>query len=193
MWLGWFGFNGGSQLIVSTLSDANAVAQIFVNTNMAAAGGLLAALILAKKLFGKSDLTLALNGALAGLVAITAEPLTPSALQATGIGVVGGLLVVMAIIALDKLRIDDPVGAISVHGVVGVWGLMAVALTNDEASFATQALGTGVIFAWVFLTSFAVWAALKYTMGIRVDIREEHQGSDIEECGLEAYPEHTNR
>ena len=193
LWMGWFGFNGGSELIVSNVTEANAVAKIFVNTNMAAAGGLLAALILAKQMFGKSDLTLALNGALAGLVAITAEPLTPTALQATAIGAVGGALVVLSIVALDKMRIDDPVGAISVHGVVGVWGLLAVALTNDEANLVTQLIGTGVIFSWVFLTSITVWAILKYTIGIRVDIKEEHQGSDIEECGLEAYPEHTIR
>ena len=189
LWMGWFGFNGGSELIVSNVTEANNVAKIFVNTNMAAAGGLIAALLTAKMLFGKSDLTLALNGALAGLVAITAEPLTPDPLYATMIGAIGGLIVIFSIIGLDKVKIDDPVGAISVHGVVGIWGLMAVPLTNSDASFLTQAIGAGVIFAWVFGASLIVWSILKATTGIRVGIKEEHQGSDIEECGLEAYPE----
>ena len=140
LWFGWFGFNGGSELRVSDVGEANSVALVFVNTNMAAAGGLFAALLLARLWFGKADLTMALNGALAGLVAITAEPLAPSPLAATLIGGVGGLLVVLSIVGLDKLRIDDPVGAISVHGVVGMWGLLAVSINNDSASFGTRVL-----------------------------------------------------
>jgi Amt family ammonium transporter len=191
LWLGWFGFNGGSQLIVSDVENSNAVALIFVNTNMAAAGGLVAALLLARFWFGKADLTMALNGALAGLVAITAEPLTPEPGIATLIGAVGGLLVVSSIVTLDKLKIDDPVGAISVHGVVGIWGLLAVCITNPEASLKWQLIGIATIFAWVFATSFAVWFLLKKTTGIRVSEEEEYEGVDISECGLEAYPEFT--
>jgi len=191
LWLGWFGFNGGSELMVSNVNEANAVARVFVNTNMAAAGGTVAALITARILFGKADLTMALNGALAGLVAITAEPLTPMPLMGTLVGVVGGIAVVFAIVGLDKLRIDDPVGAISVHGVVGIWGLLAVPLTNDAASFGSQILGIVCIFAWVFLASLVVWAALRVTMGLRVSPEEEDEGVDIGECGLEAYPEFT--
>jgi Amt family ammonium transporter len=192
LWLGWFGFNGGSQLAVSNVENSNAVALIFVNTNMAAAGGLVAALLLARAWFGKADLTMALNGALAGLVAITAEPLTPSPMAATLIGMVGGLIVVPTIVFIDrKFKIDDPVGAISVHGVVGIWGLLAVPLTNGDASFAAQLLGIGTIFAWVFITSLIVWLALKAIMGVRVSEAEEYEGVDIGECGLEAYPEFT--
>jgi Amt family ammonium transporter len=189
LWLGWFGFNGGSQLVISNIEDANAVAAVFVNTNMSAAGGTIFGLITARLLFGKADLTMALNGALAGLVAITAEPLTPSPLLATMIGAIGGVIVVFAIVTMDKLRVDDPVGAISVHGVVGMWGLMAVPITNPEASFAAQAIGLGTILGWVFVTSFIVWLILKLVMGIRVSEEEEYEGVDIGECGLEAYPE----
>ena len=192
LWLGWFGFNGGSELKVSDVSEANSVALVFVNTNMAAAGGLVFALLLSRLWFGKADLTMALNGALAGLVAITAEPLTPEPIAATLIGAVGGLLVVSSIITLDKLRIDDPVGAISVHGVVGIWGLLAVCITNDEASLLAQLKGIGSIFAWVFIASLAVWFLLKKTIGIRVSEEEEYEGVDISECGLEAYPEFTS-
>ena len=193
LWMGWFGFNGGSQLKMSTIEDANAVAQVFTNTNMAAAGGLVAALITARLLFGKSDLTMVLNGALAGLVAITAEPLTPSALQSVLIGGVGGVLVVFSILALDKLKLDDPVGAISVHGVVGMWGLLAVPLTNAEASFGAQLLGLVSIFAWVFVASLIVWGIIKAVMGLRVSEEEEYEGVDVVECGLEAYPEFTSK
>ena len=189
LWLGWFGFNGGSELKVSDVSEANSVALVFVNTNMAASGGLIAALLLARAWFGKADLTMALNGALAGLVAITAEPLTPEPLTATLIGGVGGLLVVLSIVGLDKLKVDDPVGAISVHGVVGIWGVLAVCITNPKASLWVQLQGIASIFAWVFLTSFAVWFVLKKTIGIRVTEEEEYEGIDISECGLEAYPE----
>ncbi|MEW8431408.1 MAG: ammonium transporter [gamma proteobacterium symbiont of Ctena orbiculata] len=186
LWLGWFGFNGGSELKVSDIGEANAVAAVFVNTNAAAAGGVVAALLTARALFGKADLTMALNGALAGLVAITAEPLTPPL-----IGAVGGLLVVFSIITMDKVKIDDPVGAISVHGVVGMWGLIAVPLTNGDAAFGAQLLGLGVIFAWTFIASFVVWLILKVVMGIRVSEEEEYEGVDLGECGLEAYPEFT--
>ena len=190
LWFGWFGFNGGSQLKMSTFADANAVAQIFVNTNMAAVGGLLAALIASRLFTGKSDLTMALNGALAGLVSITAEPLTSTAIAAVGIGAIGGLLCYASILILDRVfRIDDPVGAISVHGTAGIWGLMAVPFTNSAGSFLIQAYGAAVIFAWVFVTSFRAWAVIKAVMGLRVTPKEEHEGSDMEECGLVAYPE----
>ena len=191
LWLGWFGFNGGSELKVSDVGEANAVALVFVNTNMAAAGGLVFALLLSRFWFGKADLTMALNGALAGLVAITAEPLTPAPIEATLIGAAGGLLVVASIVTLDKLKIDDPVGAISVHGVVGIWGLIAVCFTNPDATFGAQLLGMGAIFAWVFAASFIVWFILKKTVGIRVSEEEEYEGVDLGECGLEAYPEFT--
>ncbi|GIZ13186.1 ammonium transporter [Pseudomonas sp. NCCP-436] len=192
LWMGWFGFNGGSQLKMSTVEDANAVAQVFVNTNMAAAGGLIAALLVARLLFGKADLTMAINGALAGLVAITAEPLTPTALQATLIGGVGGVLVVFAILGFDKIKIDDPVGAISVHGVVGIWGTLAVCLTNPDASLGAQLLGIVCVFAWVFIASLIVWSIIKAVVGLRVSEEEEYQGVDLVECGMEAYPEFTS-
>jgi Amt family ammonium transporter len=192
LWLGWFGFNGGSELKISDVGEANAVALVFVNTNMAAAGGLVFALLLSRFWFGKADLTMALNGALAGLVAITAEPLTPEPIAATLIGAVGGLLVVTSIVTLDKLKIDDPVGAISVHGVVGIWGLIAVCFTNEDASLLAQFLGIVSIFAWVFLTSLIVWLAIKKLVGIRVSEQEEYEGVDLGECGLEAYPEFTS-
>ena len=191
LWLGWFGFNGGSELKISNIEEANAVSMVFVNTNTAAAGGLVAALLLSQLWFGKADLTMVLNGALAGLVAITAEPLTPTPLVATLVGAVAGLLVVAAIITIDKLKIDDPVGAISVHGVCGIWGLLAVAFTNPEGSLVAQLTGMVVIFAWVFATSFVVWFILKATMGIRVTEEEELEGVDVAECGLAAYPEFT--
>ena len=191
LWLGWFGFNGGSELKVSDVGEANAVALIFVNTNMAAAGGLVFALLLSRLWFGKADLTMALNGALAGLVAITAEPLTPAPIAATLIGAVGGMLVVASIVMLDKLKIDDPVGAISVHGVVGVWGLIAVTFTNPESSLLWQLIGILSIFAWVFVMSLLAWFVIKLTLGIRVSEEEEYEGVDLSECGLEAYPEFT--
>ncbi|OOZ36384.1 ammonium transporter [Solemya velesiana gill symbiont] len=191
LWLGWFGFNGGSELKISDVGEANAVAMVFVNTNMAAAGGVIAALLTARLVFGKADLTMALNGALAGLVAITAEPLAPSALWATIVGVIGGIIVVFSIITMDKLKIDDPVGAISVHGVVGMWGLLAVPFSNGDATFGTQITGLVVILAWTFAASFIVWLVIKAVMGIRVSEEEEYEGVDIGECGLEAYPEFT--
>ncbi len=192
LWLGWFGFNGGSELALDSKASADAVAAVFVNTNTAAAGGLLAALVTARFLFGKADLTMALNGALAGLVAITAAPNTPTPLLATVIGAVGGVLVVFSIISLDKMKIDDPVGAISVHGVVGIWGVMAVVLSNGDATVMGQLAGVGAIFGFVFGVSFVVWLVLKLTMGIRVSEEEEYAGVDIAECGLEAYPEFTS-
>ena len=191
LWLGWFGFNGGSELKISNIDEANAVSMIFVNTNTAAAGGLVAALLLSRLWFGKADLTMALNGALAGLVAITAEPLTPTPGIATLVGVIGGLLVVPSIIFLDKMKIDDPVGAISVHGVVGTFGLIAVAFTNPDGSLVKQLIGAASIFGWVFVTSFIFWLILKAVMGVRVSEEEEMEGVDIAECGLEAYPEFT--
>ena len=189
LWLGWFGFNGGSVLATATVDSANAVAVVFMNTNLAAAGGCIGALILAKIMFGKADLTMALNGCLAGLVAITAGPDTPSALQATIFGALGGLLVVFSITTLDKLKIDDPVGAISVHGTVGLLGLLLVPITNGDASFSGQIIGALTIFGWVFITSLIVFFAVKMAMGLRVTEEEEYAGVDASECGLEAYPE----
>jgi len=189
LWFGWFGFNGGSELKLSNIDEANAVAQVFVNTNIAACGGLVAALVTARMLFGKADLTMALNGALAGLVSITAEPLTGSAQLSMLIGAVGGVIVVFGIIGLDKLRIDDPVGAISVHGIAGVWGLLAVCISNDDASLGAQLLGIAVIALWTAAASGALWFALRATIGIRVDEEEEYEGVDLSECGMEAYPE----
>jgi Amt family ammonium transporter len=191
LWMGWFGFNGGSVLATATVESANSVAVVFMNTNMAAAGGLVAALLLARVLFGKADLTMALNGALAGLVAITAEPSTPTPLVAAVIGACGGLIVVGSILALDKFKIDDPVGAISVHGVVGLFGLLVVPLTNPAAKFGGQILGAATIFIWVFGTSLVVWLAIKAVMGVRVSDEEEFEGVDMSECGLEAYPDFT--
>lgn len=198
LWMGWFGFNGGSVLATASVDSANSVAVVFMNTNAAAAGGLIAALIVARILFGKADLTMALNGALAGLVAITAEPSTPTALQATLFGGLGGILVVFSIITLDKLKIDDPVGAISVHGVVGLLGLLLVPVTNPltedgGASFSGQLIGALTIFVWVFVTSLIVWALIKAVMGVRVSDEEEYNGVDLSECGMEAYPEFTTK
>jgi Amt family ammonium transporter len=192
LWMGWFGFNGGSVLATASVESANAVAVVFMNTNAAAAGGLVAALITARFLFGKGDLTMALNGALAGLVAITAGPDTPSALQATIFGAIGGVLVVFSIITLDKLKIDDPVGAISVHGVVGLLGLLLVPVTNSDASFSGQIIGALTIFVWVFVTAFIAFSIIKAVMGLRVSEEEEYEGVDISECGMEAYPEFTS-
>jgi Amt family ammonium transporter len=189
LWMGWFGFNGGSVLKLGDIASSNAVAMVFLNTNAAAAGGLIAALILARILFGKADLTMALNGALAGLVAITAEPSTPTPALATLFGAFGGILVVFSILALDKLKIDDPVGAISVHGSCGLLGLLLVPLTNDGVSFVGQIVGAITIFGWVFVTSGIVWFALNKIMGLRVTAEEEAEGVDLSECGMEAYPE----
>jgi Amt family ammonium transporter len=192
LWMGWFGFNGGSVLKLGDIANANSVAMVFLNTNTAAAGGAIAALITARLMFGKADLTMILNGALAGLVAITAEPSTPTPLMATIIGGIGGIIVVFSIVFLDKLKIDDPVGAISVHGTVGLWGLLAVPLTNDGTSFMGQIVGAVTIFVWVFVTSLIVWGIIKAVMGVRVSEEEEYEGLDVGECGLEAYPEFTS-
>ncbi|AOW77677.1 MAG: Amt family ammonium transporter [Colwellia sp.] len=191
LWMGWFGFNGGSVLKLADINSSHSVAMVFLNTNAAAAGGAIAALIFAKLLFKKADLTMTLNGALAGLVAITAEPSTPTALQATLFGMVAGIIVVLSVVGLDKLKIDDPVGAISVHGVVGLFGLLLVPLTNPASSFSGQLIGAATIFVWVFSASFVVWYVLKKVMGIRVTEEEEYQGMDKSDCGMEAYPEFT--
>lgn len=193
LWLGWFGFNGGSELIVSNVAEANAVALIFVNTNAAAAGGVIAALLTAKIMFGKADLSMALNGALAGLVSITAEPLTPTPLLATIIGAIGGIIVVFSIVTMDKFKLDDPVGAISVHGVCGVWGLIAVVFSNADAQIGTQLYGAFAIFAWTFIVSMIFWFIIKMIIGIRVSEEDEMEGVDIAECGMEAYPEFVNK
>ena len=193
LWMGWFGFNGGSVLKLGDISNANAVAMVFLNTNAAAAGGAIGALITTFIIFGRADLTMLLNGALAGLVAITAEPSTPSALQAMLFGAAGGVLVVFSILFLDKVRIDDPVGAISVHGTCGLLGLLLVPLTNSDASFTGQIIGALTIFGWVFGASFVVWLCLKVIVGIRVTEDEEVAGIDVTECGLEAYPEFVRR
>jgi Amt family ammonium transporter len=193
LWMGWFGFNGGSVLKLGDIASANAVAVVFTNTNAAAAGGLIGALILARILFKKADLTMALNGALAGLVAITAEPSTPTPFEATIIGAIGGVIVVLSILALDKIKVDDPVGAISVHGVVGLFGLLVVPFTNDGATVGGQLMGALTIFVWVFGASLVTWAIIKAVMGIRVTEEEEYEGVDLAECGMEAYPEFTNK
>ncbi|QBG36768.1 ammonium transporter [Litorilituus sediminis] len=191
LWMGWFGFNGGSVLKLGDIANAHSVAMVFLNTNAAAAAGAVSALIFAKVLFKKADLTMTLNGALAGLVAITAEPSTPTAIQATLFGAIAGVIVVLSILALDKLRIDDPVGAISVHGVVGLFGLLIVPITNTSSTFVGQIIGAATIFAWVFVTSFIVWFALKKIIGIRVSAEDEYSGVDQADCGMEAYPEFT--
>ena len=191
LWMGWFGFNGGSELKVADIASANNVAAVFVNTNMAAAGGVIAALITSKVLFGKADLSMALNGALAGLVSITADPLSPGAGLSVIVGAIGGIIVVFSIIGLDKLKIDDPVGAISVHGTAGIWGVLAVLLSNGDATLGGQIAGLAAIFAWTFLASLAVWGILKAVMGIRVEEEAEYEGLDYVDCGMEAYPEFT--
>lgn len=192
LWMGWFGFNGGSVLKLGDINSANSVAMVFLNTNASAAGGAIGALLLARLIFGKADLTMILNGALAGLVAITAEPSTPTPVQATLFGLIAGVLVVCSILALDKIKIDDPVGAISVHGVVGLFGVLIVPVTNAEATFLGQLGGAAVIFIWVFGASLIVWGILKAVVGLRISEEEEYEGADISECGQEAYPEFVN-
>ncbi|SDS89223.1 ammonium transporter [Halopseudomonas litoralis] len=192
LWMGWFGFNGGSELKISDIESANNVAQVMVNTNLAAAGGLIGAMIVSRLLFGKTDLTMLLNGALAGLVSITADPLSPNAFSAMLIGAVGGVIVVFSVLALDRVKIDDPAGAISAHGSAGIWGVLAVPLTNTEATFGGQLLGVLAIFAWVFIASLIIWSTIKMVMGIRISAEEEYEGVDISECGMEAYPEFTS-
>ena len=191
LWMGWFGFNGGSVLKLGDAASAHSVAVVFLNTNAAAAAGALAALATARLAFGKADLTMVLNGALAGLVMITAEPSTPSPVLASVLGAAAGVVVVGSIVLLDRWRIDDPVGAISVHGVVGFLGVMAVPLSNGGTTVVGQLVGAATIFGWVFVASGATWWALRATVGIRVDAEEEYAGLDTGECGLEAYPEFT--
>jgi Amt family ammonium transporter len=189
LWLGWFGFNGGSQLAMGTVGDVADVSRIFANTNTAAAGGAIAALILTQVLYKKPDLTMVLNGALAGLVSITAEPLTPSLGAATLIGAVGGVIVVFAVPFLDKLKIDDVVGAIPVHLFAGIWGTIAVVLTNGDASLGTQLYSIVVVGIFTVVTSGVVWFILKSTLGLRVSEEDEINGLDMAEMGMEAYPE----
>ena len=189
LWLGWFGFNGGSQLAMGSVGDVADVSRIFANTNAAAAAGAIAALILTQILYKKPDLTMILNGALAGLVSITAEPLTPSLGMATLIGAVGGVIVVFAVPMLDKFKIDDVVGAIPVHLFAGIWGTLAVPLTNSDASFGTQIISIVIVGAFVLVASTVVWLIIKGTMGLRVDEETEINGLDMAEMGMEAYPE----
>ena len=189
LWLGWFGFNGGSQLAMGTISDVADVSRIFSNTNAAAAGGALVALIMTQLMYKKADLTMVLNGALAGLVSITAEPLTPSLGMATIIGGIGGAIVVFSVPLLDKFKIDDVVGAIPVHLIAGIWGTLAVVITNPDASLGTQVTGIVVVGAFTFIVSWVVWTILKLTIGIRVSEEDELAGLDIAELGMEAYPE----
>ena len=192
LWLGWFGFNGGSQLAMGTIGDVADVSRIFANTNAAAAGGVLAAFALTQILYKKPDLTMILNGALAGLVAITAEPLTPSLGAATLIGAVGGVIVVFAVPMLDKLKIDDAVGAIPVHLLAGIWGTLAVLFTNSDATLMGQIGPIVIVGVFVFVVSFVVWSILKMTIGIRVSEEDEINGLDMAELGMEAYPEFSN-
>jgi Amt family ammonium transporter len=189
LWMGWFGFNGGSQLAMGSIGDVADVSRIFSNTNAAAAGGLIAALLLTQLLYKKPDLTMILNGALAGLVAITAEPLTPTLGQATLIGAVGGVIVVFAVPMLDKLKIDDVVGAIPVHLIAGIWGTIAVVFTNGDASLGTQLYSILVVGVFTVVCSGALWFILKATVGIRVSEEAEITGLDVAELGMEAYPE----
>jgi len=192
LWLGWFGFNGGSQLAMGTVGDVSDVSRIFANTNMAAAAGAVTALILTQVMYGKVDLTMVLNGALAGLVSITAEPLAPSLFLSLVIGAIGGLIVVLTVPLLDKLKIDDVVGAIPVHFVAGIWGTLAVVLTggyHGEATLGGQLLGIVAIVVFTFVVSLVVWLILKATMGIRVDEEAEQVGLDVSELGMEAYPD----
>ena len=189
LWLGWFGFNGGSQLAVHTVDNANAVAQVFLNTNAAAAGGVLGAIIISKILTGKMDVTMGINGAIAGLVAITAAPDTPSGGLATIIGLIGGVIVYFSVVFFDSvLKVDDPVGAISAHGTVGVWGIMATPLSGAGA-FGTQAIGAVSIFLWTFITAGATLLVIKAIMGLRPTIEDEMEGMDASEVGVSAYPE----
>jgi len=189
LWLGWFGFNGGSQLAMGTVGDIADVSRIFANTNAAAAGGAIAALILTQAVYGKVDLTMVLNGALAGLVSITAEPLTPTLGAATMIGAIGGVIVVFTVPLLDKFKIDDVVGAIPVHLIAGIWGTLAVPLTNSDASFGTQIISILIVGAFTFVASALVWFIIKAAVGIRVSEEDEIAGLDASELGMDAYPD----
>jgi Amt family ammonium transporter len=189
LWLGWFGFNGGSQLALGSGADAAAISNIFINTNMAAAAGVVAAMVASNLLYGKIDLTMCLNGAIGGLVSITAEPLTPSIPAAAFIGAVGGVLVVLAVPLLDKFKVDDVVGAIPAHLVCGIWGTLVVPLTNSDATYSVQAIGVVSVGIFTMVASGIIWSILKAVMGIRVDEDGEMLGLDKEELGIEAYPE----
>ncbi|MDG2006569.1 MAG: ammonium transporter [Thermodesulfobacteriota bacteirum] len=189
LWLGWFGFNGGSQLAMGSKDDVNAIANVILNTNMAACAGAVITAILTQILYKKVDLTLVLNGALAGLVSITAGPDYPTMMTAILIGAIGAGLCTLAIQIFDKVRIDDPVGALSVHGVCGLFGLLVVPMSNDGASYMSQLYGAAVIFGFVFVSSWIVWSIIKVTMGIRVTAEQEDAGMDLHDCGVEAYPE----
>ncbi len=193
LWFGWFGFNGGSVLKLGDITSAHSVAVVFLNTNAAAAGGLLGAMLISYLKFRKADLTMILNGALAGLVAITASPDTPTPTLAVLIGLAGGALVVFSILLMDKFKLDDPVGAISVHGVAGLLGLLVVPLSAPGTTFLGQLVGAATLFAWAFVASLIVWWLLKRFFGLRISAQDEYQGADISECGMEAYPEFTNR
>jgi len=189
LWLGWFGFNGGSQLAMGSIGDVADVSRIFSNTNAAAAGGAITALILSQVLYKKPDLTMILNGALAGLVSITAEPLEPTLGQASVIGAIGGLIVVVSVPILDRFKIDDVVGAIPVHLIAGIWGTLIVPLTKSDASFGTQLYSIVIVGLFVIITSTIIWYILRSTLGIRVDEEAEMNGLDTSELGMEAYPE----
>ena len=193
LWLGWFGFNGGSQLAAGTVGDITDVGRIFANTNMAASAGAVAALILTQIMYKKVDLTMVLNGALAGLVSITASPLVPSMFGALWIGAVGGLIVVFAVPMLDKLKIDDVVGAIPVHLLAGIWGTIAVVFYTPETSLMVQLTAIAAYGIFTFVAAGAIWLILKATVGIRVSEEAEINGLDMAELGMEAYPDFTNR
>ena len=187
LWLGWFGFNGGSQLAIGSMDDAVAVSNIFVNTNIAACSGLIVAMIISQTIYGKVDVTFALNGALAGLVSITAEPLMPTAYSSMLIGGIGGMIAVFGTQFISSLKIDDVVGALPVHLIAGIWGTIAVAITNPDTSFVTQTIGAFSVVIFVFILSAVVWSVLKMTIGVRPTEEEEQLGSDKSEVGIEAY------
>jgi Amt family ammonium transporter len=187
LWLGWFGFNGGSQLAIGTMDDAVAVSNIFVNTNIAACSGLIVAMVISQLIYGKVDITFALNGALAGLVSITAEPLAPTAYSSMLVGGVGGVIAVFGTQFIESLKIDDVVGALPVHLIAGIWGTIAVAITNTDTSFVTQAIGAFSVVIFVFIVSSVVWFLLKMTIGVRPSPEDELLGSDRSEVGIEAY------
>ena len=189
LWFGWFGFNGGSQLAMGSAADVDAIGKIYINTNLAAAAGVVVAIIGTSILYGKVDLTMALNGALGGLVAITAEPLAPTPLLAIIIGGIGSVLVILTVPLLDRLKIDDVVGAIPVHLVAGIWGTLAVVLSNPDATLGAQCLGIISVGVFVIVTSSIAWYAIKIAIGVRADQQAELDGLDISECGLDAYPE----
>ena len=188
LWLGWFGFNGGSELKVSEVSSATAVSQVFLNTNMAAAGGVVAALLLSLALTGKMDVTMAINGAIAGLVSITADPLSPSGGTSVIVGAIGGIIVYFSILFLEKRGIDDPVGAISAHGIVGIYGVLVVSLTGG-ADFLSQLTGVVMIAAFTYVASYGAVKLIDRIMPIRATDEEQDLGLDVTEIGIEAYPE----